>query len=131
MTGRTAAILGMGQTGAAWAKALDAAGWEIRVFDPSDLIGGNIPKGPSVRRMKAISATVREAQWIIIALPQRVELIRIGAKLEHGGPRTVCGQCPQRAWLVNLLLPRAGQGSVGAIQRIGGISCAAQARQSL
>jgi len=76
MSGRTAAILGLGETGAAWAKALDAAGWTIRVFDPSDLIEGSIPKGASARRMQTISATVRDAQWIIIALPQRLELIQ-------------------------------------------------------
>jgi 3-hydroxyacyl-CoA dehydrogenase len=74
MTERTVAILGLGKTGAAWARALHGAGWSLRVFDPGDIGIEPMPKGPGCRRMDTISATVRDAKWVIVALPQRLEL---------------------------------------------------------
>ena len=74
MSERAVAILGMGKTGAAWARALHNAGWSLRVFDPADTAVEAMPKGPGCRRMDTISATVRDARWIVVALPQRLEL---------------------------------------------------------
>lgn len=74
MKKRAAAILGLGDTGAAWARALHEAGWTLSVFDPSDFVGDAMPKAAACRRMDTISATVRDATWIVIALPQRLEL---------------------------------------------------------
>lgn len=74
MSERAVAILGLGDTGAAWARALHGAGWALRVFDPADIVGDAMPKGSGCRRMDTISASVRDAKWIVVALPQRLEL---------------------------------------------------------
>lgn len=88
MTQRTAAILGLGRTGTAWARALSDAGWSLRVFDPGEATEGAMPKGAGARRMKTISATVRDASWIIVALPQRLELIqKVIQRAEAEAPR--------------------------------------------
>lgn len=76
MTQRSAAILGLGRTGGAWADALHDAGWAIRAFDPDERPEGRLPKGASARRVQTISGTVRDASWVFISLPQRVELIQ-------------------------------------------------------
>lgn len=75
MKKRAVAVLGLGDTGSAWAKALHSAGWNVRVFDPSDMVDDAMPKGAGFRRCDTISGAVRDAAWIIVALPQRLELV--------------------------------------------------------
>lgn len=71
---RSVAILGLGRTGTAWARAFHATGWSVRLFDPDDRPDAALPKGAGVRRCDRISAAVRDVAWIVVALPERLEL---------------------------------------------------------
>ena len=71
-----AAILGLGARGARWAETCLAAGWEVRGFDPDDRSGLGLADGAAFRRETTISAVVRNADWVICCLPERLELMR-------------------------------------------------------
>ncbi len=68
---RKAAVLGLGERGALWAGAMVQTGWDVTGFDPE---GGAFVEG--LRRETTISATVRGADWIMICLPERAELMQ-------------------------------------------------------
>ena len=68
---RKAAVLGLGERGALWAGALVQSGWEVTGFDPEGGAGVD-----QVLRETTISASVRGADWIVMCLPERVELMQ-------------------------------------------------------
>jgi 3-hydroxyacyl-CoA dehydrogenase len=73
---RKAAILGLGQAGGAWARRFHAAGWSVTGFDPEPLAEGIPNFAHDWKRETTISATVRGADWIVICVPERLELLR-------------------------------------------------------
>ena len=73
---RKAAILGLGQSGGAWARRFHAMGWQVTGFDP-ELLAEGIPQFVhDWRQENTISATVRGADWVLVCLPDRLELMR-------------------------------------------------------
>lgn len=68
---RKAAVLGLGERGALWADALVKSGWDVAGFDPE--AGAAIDE---LRREATISATVRGSDWIVVCLPERLELMQ-------------------------------------------------------
>ena len=73
-----AAIIGLGQRGQAWANAFLEAGWDVTGFDPdpvSPVFSGAEGRG-QWRQEPTISATVRDASWITLCLPERLELLQ-------------------------------------------------------
>ncbi len=73
---RKAAILGLGQCGGAWARRFHAAGWAVTGFDPEPLAEGVPSFQHDWRRETTISATVHGADWVVICVPERLELLR-------------------------------------------------------
>ncbi len=73
---RKAAILGLGQSGSTWARQFHTAGWQVTGFDPDPLATGIPSFKHDWRREPTISATVRGADWIVICVPDRLELMR-------------------------------------------------------
>jgi 3-hydroxyacyl-CoA dehydrogenase len=73
---RRVAIIGLGQRGLAFARAFHRAGWIVAGFDPdprADLCPA--PKR-DWRRETTISASVARAEWVVLCLPERLELLR-------------------------------------------------------
>lgn len=68
---RRAAILGLGSRGQRWARALKESGWATSGFDPEPLV-----RVKDARREETISSTVARADWVIVAVPDRLELIQ-------------------------------------------------------
>lgn len=68
---RRAAILGLGRRGETWARLLHHAGWEVTWFDPEPA-----SRDLSVVRAGTISDCVAGADWVLVAVPERIELIR-------------------------------------------------------
>jgi 3-hydroxyacyl-CoA dehydrogenase len=73
---RRVAILGLGQRGGAWAKAFHDAGWHITGFDPDPVPSGASVIGRDLRRETTISSSVARVDWVLICLPDRLELLR-------------------------------------------------------
>ncbi|MEK6217158.1 MAG: 3-hydroxyacyl-CoA dehydrogenase NAD-binding domain-containing protein [Boseongicola sp.] len=73
---RKAAILGLGQSGGAWAHRFHAAGWNVAGFDPEPLAEGTPNFQHDWRRETTISAAVHGADWVVICVPERLELLR-------------------------------------------------------
>ena len=73
---RKVAILGLGATGGRWARDCHAAGWRVAVFDPEPDAEGGRPLKGDWKRHDTISGTVKGADWVLIAVPDRLELIR-------------------------------------------------------
>lgn len=69
---RKAAVLGLGERGALWAGAFIQSGWDVAGFDPE--ADGVIEQ---LKRETTISATVRGSDWIIVCLPERLELMQM------------------------------------------------------
>lgn len=74
---RRVAILGAGSTGGRWARRFHRAGWEIRVFDPNPAAEGAIPLKSDWSRRDTISEAVTGADWIVVSLPERLELLQM------------------------------------------------------
>lgn len=71
-----AAILGLGERGRGWARLFREAGWRVSGFDPDPLAVG-LPQGSrGWRREQTISSTVAYADWILLCVPDRLELIQ-------------------------------------------------------
>lgn len=75
MTGK-AALLGLGARGTRWAGMFVHAGWRVAGFDPDPKATGLAQARHGWRREQTISATVADADWIMICLPDRLELMR-------------------------------------------------------
>ena len=73
---RKAAILGLGHSGGAWTRRFHAAGWTVTGFDPEPSAEGIPSFQHDWRRETTISATVHGADWIVICVPERLELLR-------------------------------------------------------
>lgn len=73
---RKAAILGVGQTGGLWARDFLEAGWQVRFFDPDPVADGIQGLRTSCDRASTISGCVGGADWILIAVPDRLELMQ-------------------------------------------------------
>lgn len=74
---RTAAVLGLGARGGAWARLLTRAGWKVAGFDPDPAPPGAHPGLGDWKRETTISATVRNADWVVCCLPDRLELLQM------------------------------------------------------
>lgn len=74
---RKAAILGLGARGCAWAEMFREAGWRVSGFDPDPAVQG-LPAGSrGWRREDAISTAVGYADWVVVSLPDRLELMQM------------------------------------------------------
>ena len=73
---RTVAILGVGDTGGLWARDFLEAGWRVRFFDPDPVASGIAGLRTSCERASTISGCVAQADWILIAVPDRLELVQ-------------------------------------------------------
>ena len=73
---RRVAILGLGRRGTAFARAFHAAGWQVTGFDPDPAAGPGADLGRDWRREATISGTVSRADWLVLCLPERIELLR-------------------------------------------------------
>lgn len=73
---RRVAILGLGERGSAFARAFHASGWSVAGFDPDASAGSEIAFRSDWRRYGTISQTVATADWIVLCLPERIELLR-------------------------------------------------------
>ena len=73
---RIVAILGAGETGARWKQDFLTAGWQVRIFDPDPEAPGFIDMKGDCRRVGTISGSVGEADWIVVAVPDRLELMQ-------------------------------------------------------
>ena len=73
---QTVAILGVGETGGLWARDFLEAGWRVRIFDPDPLASGIEGLRTSCERNSTISGCVKDAGWVLVALPDRLELMQ-------------------------------------------------------
>ncbi len=73
---RTVAILGVGETGGLWARDFLDAGWRVRFFDPDPTASGIEGLRTSCERNSTISGCVKNADWVIVAVPDRLELMQ-------------------------------------------------------
>ncbi|MEO9825457.1 MAG: NAD(P)-binding domain-containing protein [Paracoccaceae bacterium] len=69
------AILGLGQRGEFWLQTALQSGWQVSGFDPDPKALGTTRRG-EWRREKTISGTVKDANWIVCCLPERLELMQ-------------------------------------------------------
>ncbi len=86
---KRAAIIGLGGRGQAWATTFLDAGWTVTGFDPEPLT--NLPTGTGSRwkQETTISASVRDADWIAICLPERLELLqKVMQRAQAEAPKT-------------------------------------------
>ena len=73
---RKVAVLGLGSRGGDIARAFHATGWEVSGFDPDPVAEGVPDLKRDWSRETTISGTVRGADWVMICLPERLELMR-------------------------------------------------------
>lgn len=72
---RKAAILGLGHRGQFWLQTALESGWKVSGFDPDPVAFGGQRRG-EWRRERTISGTVKDADWIVCCLPERLELMQ-------------------------------------------------------
>ncbi len=86
---RRVAILGAGARGGRWARRFHRLGWEVRLFDPLPAAEGAIPLSGDWSRRDRISDAVAGADWIMVNLPERLELLQmVIARAQAAGPKT-------------------------------------------
>lgn len=73
---RKVAVLGLGTRGGDIARAFHATGWAVSGFDPDPIAEGVPDLKRDWTRESTISSTVRGADWVVICLPERLELMR-------------------------------------------------------
>ncbi|NNL72143.1 MAG: hypothetical protein HKP29_02140 [Silicimonas sp.] len=73
---RKIAVLGLGSRGSAWAEAFRDAGWRVSGFDPDPIANGPASGSRGWRRETTISSTASHADWVILCLPERLELVQ-------------------------------------------------------
>ncbi len=73
---RKVAVLGLGTRGGDIARAFHASGWAVSGFDPDPIATGVPGLKRDWSRETTISGTVRGADWVVICLPERLELMR-------------------------------------------------------
>ena len=74
---KTAAILGLGERGKLWAALFQDAGWQVVGFDPDPLAGGSNAPREGFSKVETISAAASQAEWVMICLPERLELVQM------------------------------------------------------
>ena len=72
---RKAAILGLGHRGQFWLQTALRSGWQVCGFDPDPTALSATHRG-EWRRERTISSTVKDADWIVCCLPERLELMQ-------------------------------------------------------
>ena len=73
---RKVAVLGLGTRGGDIARAFHATGWQVAGFDPDPGAEGVPELKRDWIRQSTISGTVQGADWVVICLPERLELMR-------------------------------------------------------
>jgi len=73
---RKVAVLGLGSRGGDIARAFHATGWAVSGFDPDPIAEGVPDIKRDWTRETTISGTVRGADWVVVCLPERLELMR-------------------------------------------------------
>lgn len=73
---KKAAVLGLGERGKSWARLFQSAGWRVVGFDPDPLAGAKSMPSMGWRKAETISSTVSHADWVLLCLPDRLELIQ-------------------------------------------------------
>lgn len=73
---RKVAVLGLGTRGGDIARAFHKSGWEVAGFDPDPGAEGAPDLKRDWSRETTISGTVNGADWVVICLPERLELMR-------------------------------------------------------
>lgn len=73
---RKVAIMGLGQRGLSWAEAFLDAGWRVSGFDPDPAVAGPSRNRRGWKREETISTSVSFADWVLICLPERLELVQ-------------------------------------------------------
>lgn len=73
---RKVAVLGLGSRGGDIARAFHKCGWAVSGFDPDPGAEGVPNLKRDWTREATISGTVRGADWVVICLPERLELMR-------------------------------------------------------
>ena len=74
---RSAAILGLGERGKRWVTLFQTAGWKVRGFDPDPLAGTVGVPEDGWQKMDTISAATHGADWVMLCLPDRLELAQM------------------------------------------------------
>lgn len=72
---RKAAVLGLGHRGQFWLETALKSGWQVSGFDPDPTAFGGQRRG-EWRRERTISGTVKDADWVVCCLPERLELMQ-------------------------------------------------------
>lgn len=72
---RKAAILGLGERGQFWLQTALRSGWQVSGFDPDPGALTSRPRS-EWRREQTISSTVKDADWVVCCLPERLELMQ-------------------------------------------------------
>lgn len=72
---RKAAILGLGHRGQFWLQTALRSGWNVSGFDPDPAAMESMRRG-EWRREQTISSTVKDSDWIVCCLPERLELMQ-------------------------------------------------------
>jgi len=72
---RRVAILGLGERGQFWLKTALRSGWQASGFDP-DPSAMPAKRRSEWQREDTISATVKDADWVFLCLPERLELMQ-------------------------------------------------------
>jgi carnitine 3-dehydrogenase len=109
--GRTAAIIGGGVIGGAWAARFRLMGWHVRVYDPdpeaerklSEVMANArrslpglyevaLPAEGGQTRHATIGEAVRGVDWIVESVPERLEVKhRVYREIQTAAPDTVIG----------------------------------------
>ncbi len=73
---RKVAVLGLGTRGGDIVRAFHASGWTVSGFDPDPGATGVPDLKQDWRRETTISGSVHGADWVVVCLPERLELMR-------------------------------------------------------
>jgi 3-hydroxyacyl-CoA dehydrogenase len=93
------AILGLGASGGRWARIFHKAGWKVAVFDPDSKAEGSRPLKGDWKRHDTISSTVHGVDWVMICLPERLELMRtVIQRAQSGAPENAIIASASRAF---------------------------------
>lgn len=84
---RKVAVIGLGTRGGDIAQAFHKVGWAVSGFDPDPGAEGAVDLGKDWSREATISATVQGADWIVLCLPERLELLQMVIQRAQGAAR--------------------------------------------
>lgn len=84
---RKVAVIGLGTRGGDISRAFHKSGWAVSGFDPDPRAEGAIDLGKDWSRETTISATVQGADWVVLCLPERLELVQMVIQRVQGAAR--------------------------------------------